>query len=101
MKRFLILAAFMAGFAATGLSNTAKAYCPPCWCCGARWYCGCYAFYNCYPNYTLCRGQYCPGAYYGPSVIVPTTGQGYGPGGTGLYSGNGMYSGRDVGAWGR
>jgi hypothetical protein len=100
MKRLLILAALMTGFSATGLSETASAYCPP-YCAGGHFACGCYAFYNYYPNYTLCRGRYCPGAYYGPSVIIPTTGgQGYGSA-TGLYSGNGMYSGRDVGAWGR
>ena len=103
MKRLLMLAALVAGFLATGLSNTASAYGPPCWCCGVKYGCGCYSFYNCYPNYNLCCAPYGPYGvltYKGPSVIVPTTGRGYGAG-FGLYSGNGMFSGRDVGAWGR
>jgi len=104
MKRFLILAALLGGLLATGLSNTATAYCPS-YCCGGRYSCGCYAFWYLYPNYNVCR---CPGGIYsggysgsykGPSVIVPTSGRGYGGGG-GMYSTNGMFSGRDVGAWG-
>jgi len=100
MKRLLILAALLGGLSATGFSSTATASWQP-YCCSGRFGCGCYAFYNQYPNYNLCRGRGCCSTYFGTSVIVPTTGYGYGGNGVGLYSGNGMYSGRDVGAWGR
>lgn len=106
MKRFLILASLMAVLVATGLSGTAAAW-GPC-CCGSRYACGYYGVYNRYPNYGLCGGYGCCRGrgyngcgcctYFGPSVIVGTPGYGSSQA---LYSGNGMASGYNVGAYGR